>query len=103
MNEYLIAANTKRGQLIFSVFRKIDLIIAGVGSLITIILFLVIQPESLIPAIITLLPLLVCGFLVIPVPNYHNVLCVLQNIYNFYFKDKNQLVWKGWEAKDEYK
>lgn len=103
MNQYLIAANSKRGQLIFSIFRKIDLIIAATGSVITIILFLIIQPESLLPAIITLLPILVCGFLVIPVPNYHNVLCVLQNIYNFYFKDKNQLVWKGWEAKDEYK
>lgn len=103
MNEYLIAANSKRGQLIFSIFRKIDLIIAATGSALTILLFLIIQPESLVTAIITLLPLLVCAFLVIPVPNYHNVLCVLQNIYNFYFKDKNQLVWKGWEAKDEYK
>lgn len=101
--QYLIAANSKRGQLIFNIFRPIDLIIASVGAGITFILFLVIQPDSLLLGIMVLLPLLICAFLVIPVANYHNVLCVLENVRNFYFKDKNQLTWKGWCAKDEYK
>ncbi len=103
MNQYLIAANSKKGQLIFSIFRKIDLIIALVGAGTTFILFLIFEPSSLSSGIIVLLPLLVCTTLVMPIPNYHNVLCVLKNIYNFYFVDKNQLVWKGWCAKDEYK
>lgn len=101
--QYLIAANTKRGQLIFNVFRTIDLIIASCGVVGTFILFLIIQPNSLLPGIITLLPVLVCSFLVIPVPNYHNVLCVLQNIYNYCFVDRNELKWRGWCAKDEFK
>lgn len=103
MNQYLIAANTKKGQLIFNVFRPVDLYIIITGTVITFILFLIIQPESLILAILVLLPFLICAFLVLPIPNYHNVLCVIQNIYKFYFIDQNQLVWKGWCFKDEYK
>lgn len=103
MNQFLIAANSKRGQLIFNIFRKIDLIIALIGAGTTFILFLIFQPNQLLESILVLLPLLVCALLVMPIPNYHNVLCVLQNIYNFYFVDKNQLVWKGWSVKDEYK
>ena len=103
MNQYLIAANSKKGQLIFNVFRPIDLIIICAGALVTFILFLIIQPSSLFTGIVTLLPVLTCGFLVMPVANYHNILCVLINIYNFYFVDRNELVWKGWCFKDEYK
>lgn len=103
MANYLIPANTKRGQLIFSIFRPIDLGIALTGAGITLLLFIILQPEMLITAVITLIPLLICAFLVIPVPNYHNMLCVLQNIYTFYFVEKQQLKWKGWCAKDEFK
>ena len=103
MNQYLIAANSKKGQLIFNIFRKVDLIIALIGTGTTFILFLIFQPSSLLSGILVLLPLLVCATLVMPIPNYHNVLCVLQNIYNFYFVDKNQLVWEGWCCKDEFK
>ena len=100
---YLIAANSKRGQLIFSIFRPIDLYIAIGGSVTTILLFLIIKPDSLWLAIITLLPILVCAFLVIPIPNYHNMMCVLQNIYKFYFVERRTFKWRGWCAKDEFK
>lgn len=103
MNEYLIPANSKRGQLIFSVFRPIDLGIIITGTVITFILFLIFQPDELLSGILVLMPFLICAFLVLPIPNYHNVLCVLQNIYIFYFVDKNELKWKGWCIKDEYK
>lgn len=103
MNQYLIAANSKKAQLIFNAFRPVDLIILGIGVSISFILFLIIQPESLLYAALVLLPGLVCTFLVLPVANYHNILCILQNIYNFYFVDKNELRWKGWCASDEYK
>ena len=103
MNNYLIAANSKRSMLIFSMFRWIDLIILGSGGIVTLILFITIQPDRLLPVIIVLLPLAVCAFLVIPVVNYHNILCILQNIITFYFKEPRQYIWKGWRFKDEYK
>ncbi len=101
--QYLIAANSKRGQLIFSIFRPIDLYIAIGGSVTTIFLFLIIKPSSLWLTIITLLPILVCAFLVIPIPNYHNMMCVLQNIYKFYFVERRNFKWKGWCVRDEFK
>ena len=103
MNQYLIAANTKKGQLIFNIFRPIDLIIISVGTVVTFVLFLIIQPNELLKGIVVLFPFLICAFLVLPIPNYQNVLCVIQNIYRFYFIDTNELIWKGWCAKDEYK
>ncbi len=101
--QYLIAANSKRGQLIFSIFRPIDLYIAVGGSIVTIVMFLIIKPDSLWLTIITLLPILICAFLVIPIPNYHNMMCVLQNIYKFYFVERRNFIWRGWCAKDEFK
>lgn len=102
-NQYLIAANSKRGQLIFSIFRPVDLWIAIGGASATIILFLIFKPDTLWITILTLLPLLVCAFLVIPIPNYHNMLCVLQNIYTYYFLERQQFKWRGWCCKDEFK
>lgn len=102
-NQYLIAANSKKGQLIFNVFRPVDLGIIITGAVVTFILLLAFQPNSLFGGILVLLPVLVCGFLVMPIPNYHNVLCILQNIYRFYFVDINGLKWRGWCAKDEFK
>lgn len=100
---YLIPANSKRGQLIFNIFKPIDLWIAGVGASITTILFVIFQPGELWSGILVLLPFLICAFLVVPVPNYHNIRCVLTNIYKFYFVERQQFTWKGWCVKDEYK
>ena len=102
-NQYLIAANSKRGQLIFNIFRPVDLYIALGGGVVTIILFFVLKPGSLFTATLTLIPLAICAFLVVPIPNYHNVMCVLGNVYNFYFTEKQQFKWKGWCAKNEFK
>lgn len=102
-NQYLIAANSKRAQLIFNIFRPVDLVIAIIGAALTIILFIILQPETLWVAIVTLAPLLICSFLVLPIPNYHNVLCVIQNVYIFYFVERQQFKWKGWCAKYEFK
>lgn len=100
---YLIPANSKRAQLIFNIFRPVDLGIAITGALLTIIMFIIFRPENLWVAILTLLPILTCAFLVMPIPNYHNMLCVLNNIYRFYFVESQQFKWKGWCAKDEFK
>ena len=103
VNQYLIAANSKKGQLIFNMFRPVDLVIALGGAITTIALFLILDPKSLLMVTITLLPIAVCSFLVIPIPNYHNILCILMNIYNFYFVEQRELKWKGWCAKYEFK
>lgn len=100
---YLIPANSKRAQLIFNVFRPIDLAIVGTGGAVSFITFMIFKPDSLWLAILILMPLFITAFLVLPVPNYHNILCVFQNIYRFYFVDKRQYTWKGWCVKDEYK
>ena len=104
MNQYLIAANSKKGQLIFNIFRPLDLIIIGVGTVITFIAFVAVQPQELASGILVLLPFLFFFFLVLPVANYHNILCVIQNIYRFFTEiDRNRLRWKGWCCKDEFK
>ena len=49
----------------------------------------------MLDVIIALLPGCICGLLVFPIPNYHNVLCALISIYKFYTERRNY-VWKGW-------
>lgn len=99
---YLIPANAKKGTLIFGLFNKFDLMLFGIGIISTILLLLIISPESLLMAIICLLPLFVCTFLVIPIPNYHNVLTLIKEIINFFYGRRNYK-WKGWCYKNEYK
>ncbi|MBR1376893.1 MAG: hypothetical protein IJ565_03670 [Bacilli bacterium] len=99
---YLIPANSKRSMLIFGVFQPIDLIIFGSGIGATLILLLTLSADTLLTVIIVLLPVLVAGFLVLPVPNYHNMRVVLTNVWEFY-TTRQQYVWKGWCALDESK
>ena len=98
MNDFLIPANANRGKLIFGFFRKIDLIIFGSGVVATLILLLVFQNSlsNTITAIAVLLPVAITGLLVIPIPNQHNVLVVLTNIYKFYFVERRKYIWRGW-------
>ena len=95
MNGYLIPANAKKGTLILNLFRPFDLILLGVGVAVSLIALAVIPSSNIIAVIIALLPGCVCGLLVFPVPNYHNVLCALFSIYRFYTERRN-FVWKGW-------
>ena len=95
MNNYLIPANTKKGQLIFSIFRPIDLAIFGVGLSITLILLAFFPTNDVILLIFTLLPGLIGIFLVIPLPNYHNMLILLIEIFNF-LTNNQKYIWRGW-------
>ncbi len=92
---YLIPANTKKSKLILGFFTWIDLIIFGSGCTITIILLIIFQGMDFTTAIIVLLPALISGFLVIPVPNYHNMLQLITNIIVFMLSRK-RYYWKGW-------
>ncbi len=96
---YLIPANTKKSKLILGFFTPIDLGIFGVGVLITVTMLFLFQGMSFQTALIVLMPALISGFLVIPVPNYHNVLQLLTNIITF-LMNRKRYYWKGWCIKD---
>ena len=97
---YLIPANTKKGQLIFGVFELIDAIMFGTGILVTLILVAILPINKLSIAMIALAPGVVTGILVLPVAYYHNVRQLLTEIYK-YFTNRNKFVWKGWCFTDE--
>ncbi len=99
MDNYLIPANTKKSKLILGFFTPIDLAIFGTGCTVTIIMLLIFQGMNLTTAIIILMPALISGFLVIPVPNYHNVLQLITNIV-MYSMGRKKYYWKGWCIKD---
>lgn len=98
---YLIPANSKKSMLIFGLFNPTDLIIFGCGIAATIILLLAISPSNLVVAIIDLLPVSITGLLVFPIPNYHNMMTVIKNIWIFYmYPERRQYGWKGWCFQD---
>ena len=100
--DYLIPANAKKGTLIFGIFNKFDLILVSVGAVITMLIFMIISPDTFTKAIISLSPLLIAAFLVAPIPNYHNVLTLLKEIIDFFYGRRNYK-WEGWCYKNEYK
>lgn len=83
MNSYLIPANTKRSMLIFGMFTVRDLILFTSGVVVTTILLLIFNLNNMTLAVISLLPALVTGFMVWPIPNYHNVLTLLISCVEF--------------------
>ena len=92
---YLIPANSKKGQLIFNVFRWIDLIIALIGAMLTLLLMFAIPGDRLLLLVIKLLPLGIALLLVLPIPYYHNVLVFLEELVQFYMNTR-VYKWKGW-------
>ena len=95
MDGFLVPANSKKGTLILNMFRPIDLIMFCLGAGITLLLLMMVDTNNTFGIIISCLPLGVTGLLVIPLPNYHNVLCAIQSIFNFLFGRRNYS-WKGW-------
>ncbi len=95
MGNYLIPANSKKSKLILGFFNPIDLIIFLIGVVITLVLLFVIRTSNIFLIILILLPALISAFLVMPVPNYHNMLTLLNNIYN-YFSKRKKYYWRGW-------
>lgn len=95
MNSYLIPANTKSGKLILGMFKPFDLILFGIGIAITILFMLILPLESTLVTVIVLLPALTTGFLVVPVPYYHNMLNIVTELIEF-FTNQRHYKWKGW-------
>ena len=94
-NQFLIPANTKRGQLILGWFRPFDLALFGCGILVTLLLLAFLPLDSLAVTILTLSPAVITGFLVIPVPYYHNMLNIIVEMYEF-LTNRQTYRWKGW-------
>lgn len=97
---YLIPANTKRGQLILGFFMPIDLIIFGGGLGITLLLVMILPMDITWVAVLAIMPGIISGLLVAPVAYYHNIRQLLVEIYQ-YFTRRNKYVWKGWCFLDE--
>lgn len=95
MRDYLIPANTKKGQLILGLFRPFDLILFGSGILITVAFVIFIPMANAFMTLVVLSPALITGLLVVPVPNYHNILNVIAELIEF-FLNQRRYKWKGW-------
>jgi hypothetical protein len=95
MNSFLIPANTKSGALFLNVFYLFDIILLLSGVGVTLILLMILPIDTLPITLIALSPALVCSFLVLPIPNYHNVLTVIMSAIAF-FTERRVFIWKGW-------
>ncbi len=92
---YLIPANTKKGKLILGLFRPFDLALFGSGIFVTLVLLAFLPLSSTLLTIIILCPALITGFLVMPVPYYHNMLNIIVEMYEF-LTTRQTYRWKGW-------
>ncbi len=95
MNSYLIPANSKKSMLIFGLFNQLDLWIFIIGLIVSLALLMILPVDQLLYAIIAILPGATCGFLVVPVPQYHNVRTFIFIAFTF-FTTRQHFVWKGW-------
>lgn len=95
MNNFLIPANSKKSMLILGLFTTFDLILFGIGIGLTLLLLLILPVEQISMAIIALLPALITGFLVMPVPNYYNMRTLISSAIGFYMNQR-KFKWKGW-------
>lgn len=105
MNQYLIPANTKKGNLIFGIFMPIDLwiFLGGVG--ITLLALVIISTTNYLDnftSILGLLPALIAVFLVFPFPNYHNVRVAFGELIAYY-SNRQKYIWRGWCSSYEFK
>ena len=95
---YIIPANSKKSQLIFNVFRPIDLFgILLPGALLTVVFLFVFPGDSISAIVIKLAPVSLALFLVMPIPFYHHVLVYLRELY-LYFSSQRRSYWRGWCA-----
>lgn len=92
---YLIPANSKKSMLYFGLFNMTDLIIFGVGIGLTLLLLMIVPLNDTAITILVLLPGLLSGFLVMPIPYHHNMLTFLLAIYEFY-STRQRFIWRGW-------
>ena len=93
--QYLIPANSKKGQLIFNLFQPIDLGILISGAFITLVMVFAFPSGTLLTTFLKLLPLGIAIILVFPVAFYHNVRVFLQEAL-LYLSEQKRYHWRGW-------
>lgn len=99
---YLIPANSKKSLKILGIFYPFDLILFGSGVGISILLMMVLNVSDFKVAILSILPGCITGLLVFPIPNYHNVLTAIKELWEF-ISQRQKFMWKGWCFLDECK
>ena len=98
-NSYLVPANSKKGTLILNVFLPFDLILFGSGIVATLLLIALLPNTNVLLVVGACLPAMITGLLVLPIPNYHNILTIIIECYLF-FTNRRNYIWKGWCVKD---
>lgn len=93
--QFLIPANSKKSLLKFGLFNDLDLWIFIGGILVSLGLLMILPVDELLYAIIAIAPGCFCGFLVLPIPNYHNVRTFIRIAFEFY-TTRQHFVWRGW-------
>jgi hypothetical protein len=104
-NQYLVPANTKKGELIFGIFMPVDLAIFLIGIGVTLLILIIISSTGYLDnftSILGILPGVIAVFLVFPFPNYHNVRTAIGEVINFY-SNRRRYVWRGWCSAYEFK
>ena len=68
-----------------------------VGAGVSLLLLMIMPSDKTIGILVSCLPVGITGLLVVPIPNYHNVLCAIQSIIRFFGeKIKGNYKWRGW-------
>lgn len=101
-NTFLIPANSKKSMLIFGFFTGKDLVVVGAGVFATIVMLLIVDSQSTMQMIFAIIPACLAGLMVMPVPNYHNVMQLIINFMNF-LTNRRRYYWRGWCVKDDIK
>ena len=101
MDSFLIPANSKRGNLIFNLFRPIDLVIVTTGMIFSLIFFFAFPGDSTTEVIFKLAPGGLGVLLTTPFGQYHNIGVLFREMYLF-FSRRRIYVWKGWCVRDEF-
>ena len=99
-DNFLIPANSKKSILILGFFTPLDLIIFLLGIIFSVAMLMIIQSGTIQVMLLIMVPALISTFLVLPVPNYHNMLQLITNIFDF-FLNRRRYYWKGWCATSE--
>ena len=94
-NEFLIPANSKKSMLILGFFNTVDLIIFITGAVLTFLLLFIIDTNNLKQALFIIAPIALSAFLVIPIPNHHNIRTFIGNVY-IYYSNRKTYYWIGW-------
>ncbi len=97
-NNFLIPANSKKSQLILGFFTGFDLMVFLIGVGFSVLLLCLIKSNNLMVMLGLASPAIIASFLVAPVPNYHNVMTLIGNIYR-YATGRKKYYWRGWCVK----